>query len=341
MEWVETVRQIIESKGSSLTPQERQVLEKMKDFENIPRKKKKFENFLKNAFGRFVDSRTVEKVWSLLEAHKVDTSKKEEIKSKENAKSPSQVEEKEPEVEGKAEPEAEDAAQSSPKETEKLSKKEKKERKKKQKYELELESISKEKEALDCDKNLGEVDMELDEGENPEDESSGKKKKSKKKKDKVEDEQNVEESNEAAVANGNDKRGEKKKGKRKHNGHVEDEGGVKKKMKGGSVEEDEAVNEDAAVTQTDVNGDTGDEIKKKGKFKWDKTILAILEAVSEHELPVKRLRKKVLAEYQEAVAEGKCQELSFEESLGMFERKLHKIPGVKVHKEKAKLSKST
>ncbi|XP_071452305.1 cell growth-regulating nucleolar protein-like [Hetaerina americana] len=334
MAWVETVRQIIETKGSTLSSQERQLLENLKDFENIPRKKKKFENFLKNAMGRYVDPRTIEKVWTLLEGQKSASNGKEMTDAKEVQPSSTKQEED-------PQPELEDVDQSSPTETSKLTKKERKEKKKKQKYELELESISKEKEELENDKNLAEEDMELIKEEAQGEGKDNKSKKSKKKKKgKLEEEANAKESTEPAVVNGT-KGADKKKGKRKHSENVEDENCEKKRKKGVKEEHDSQDTEDGESTATGVNGVTTEDIRGKGKFKWNKTILSVLNTVPDNELPVKRLRKKVLSEYQEALGEGKCLEMSLEEAMGMFERKLHKIPGVKVHKDKVKLVKSS
>lgn len=63
------------------------------------------------------------------------------------------------------------------------------------------------------------------------------------------------------------------------------------------------------------------------------TITKILESKDSKELPVKRLRKKVLAEF-EATGAGSATDVKM---IAKFNKKIMKIPGVVVRKEVVKL----
>jgi hypothetical protein len=62
-------------------------------------------------------------------------------------------------------------------------------------------------------------------------------------------------------------------------------------------------------------------------------IIKVLESKDSKELPLKRLRKKVLAEF-EATGGGSASDVKM---ITKFNKKIHKISGVVVHKEVAKL----
>lgn len=87
----------------------------------------------------------------------------------------------------------------------------------------------------------------------------------------------------------------------------------------------------------DTNGvEAEDEEKtvKKGKLKfdWDKIIIELLTSLPDKEMAVKKLRKKVVGEY---FAQGGTE--SSEDAVIKFNKKIEKIPGVVVLKERAKL----
>jgi hypothetical protein len=63
-------------------------------------------------------------------------------------------------------------------------------------------------------------------------------------------------------------------------------------------------------------------------------IIKVLESKDDKELPLKRLRKKVLTEF-EATGGGSARDVKM---IARFNKKIHKIPGVVVHKEVVRLS---
>lgn len=72
----------------------------------------------------------------------------------------------------------------------------------------------------------------------------------------------------------------------------------------------------------------------KTKFNWQQIIIQVLESKEEKELPLKRLQKKVLAEF-EATGGGSAIDVK---TIAKFNKKVHKTPGVVVLKEVAKLT---
>lgn len=75
----------------------------------------------------------------------------------------------------------------------------------------------------------------------------------------------------------------------------------------------------------------------KGKFHWHKAIKRILKESDDHELPLKKLRKRVVAAYLEEGPDHRAATL--EESKALFEKKLRTYPKVKIRKEIVKLVK--
>lgn len=114
----------------------------------------------------------------------------------------------------------------------------------------------------------------------------------------------------------------------------------KKKSKKRKREDDEEVEEEDEVKDGDENeendDDSGEEEPAKKKFKtkfnWNEIIVEVLQSKGP-EMKTKKLRKKVLAEY---LSQG-CTERSEEKLWSRFDKKLKKIPEVKVIGEKVKL----
>ncbi|XP_036184659.1 cell growth-regulating nucleolar protein isoform X4 [Myotis myotis] len=78
------------------------------------------------------------------------------------------------------------------------------------------------------------------------------------------------------------------------------------------------------------------EAPAKGKFNWKGTIKAVLKQAPDNEIAVKKLRKKVLAQYYAMTSEHHRSE---EELLAIFNRKVSKNPAFKLLKDKVKLLK--
>ncbi|KAH0616307.1 hypothetical protein JD844_027332 [Phrynosoma platyrhinos] len=78
------------------------------------------------------------------------------------------------------------------------------------------------------------------------------------------------------------------------------------------------------------------EDEHQGKFRWKETIKAVLKQAPDHEIPIKKLRKKVLAQYYAIVGDHHKSE---EEILALFNKKVSNNPKFRVLKERVKLIK--
>ncbi|XP_063257684.1 cell growth-regulating nucleolar protein [Prinia subflava] len=288
-EWIQKIHEVM--KKPNINPKVRNVLEQMRAFDNIPRKKVKFQNWIKNSL-RINDSNLQDQVWDVFsEASRNMSNEKEQDK-------PQQKEEQQSAETGentKAEANGITDAKSERKKSKRERKEERQKNTKKEKKDLKLESQAEVK----------------------------KNKKSKKGKESVEDELEI---------NGDGNRSETEQEtnikKRKHK-HGEEEPHTKtKRMKTESISEDmetENINEN----EENVGAD-------KGKFNWKGTIKAVLKQAPDNEISVKKLRKKVIAQYY-AVA-GECHKTE-EEILVIFNKKVNNNPKFRVLKDKVKLVK--
>ncbi|XP_028738201.1 cell growth-regulating nucleolar protein isoform X3 [Peromyscus leucopus] len=113
-------------------------------------------------------------------------------------------------------------------------------------------------------------------------------------------------------------------GKQKRRKHSEVESNYKKKkMKSpGQPEEGEA--------------EEDHEVPTKGKFNWKGTIKAVLKQAPDNEISVKKLKKKVIAQYHAVTSDH---HMSEEELLAIFNKKISKNPTFKVLKDRVKLLK--
>ncbi|XP_037992018.1 cell growth-regulating nucleolar protein [Motacilla alba alba] len=288
-EWIQKIHEVM--KKPNITPKVRNILEQMRAFDNIPRKKVKFQNWIKNSL-RINDSNLQDQVWDVFsEATRNISNEKEQDK-------PQQKEKQQPAETGentKAEENGITDAKTERKKSKRERKEERQKNKKKEKKDLKLE-------------NQEEVK---------------KSKKSKKGKESVEDEFEIN-------GNGNHSETEEETNvkKRKHK-HVEEEPHTKtKRMKTESISEDmetENVNDNEENVGTD-----------KGKFNWKGTIKAVLKQAPDNEISVKKLRKKVIAQYYAVAGERHKTE---EEILAIFNKKVNNNPKFRVLKDKVKLVK--
>ncbi|KAJ8397825.1 hypothetical protein AAFF_G00435140 [Aldrovandia affinis] len=106
-----------------------------------------------------------------------------------------------------------------------------------------------------------------------------------------------------------------------------------KKRKRGTSEDDKAAVEAEQNTEDAVECESN----PKGKFNWKGTIKAVLKQAPEEGFPVKKLRKKVLAEYYSF--SGDRNHKSEEELLALFNKKVNSNPKFRVLKEKVRLIK--
>ncbi|NWX45592.1 LYAR protein, partial [Steatornis caripensis] len=309
-EWIQKIHEVM--KKPNISPKVRNILEQMRVFDNIPRKKVKFQNWMKNSL-KITDSTLQDQVWDIFsEATRNISSEKEQNK-------PQQKEEGQS-AETREKTTAEENGITDDKIERKKNKRERKEErqknKKKEKKDLKLENQTEVK----------------------------KSKKSKKGKETLENESEI---------NGNVNQSEIEEEanvkKRKHK-HVEgihptlyilvcfqdafsqclkEEPHIAtKRMKTENISEDMAA-ENANGNEENVGTD-------RGKFNWKGTIKAVLKQAPDNEISIKKLRKKVIAQYYAVAGEHHKSE---EDILVIFNKKVNNNPKFKVLKDKVKLLK--
>ncbi|XP_025752554.1 cell growth-regulating nucleolar protein isoform X2 [Manacus vitellinus] len=281
-EWIQKIHEVM--KKPNISPKVRNILEQMRAFDNIPRKKVKFQNWIKNSL-RITDSTLQDQVWDVFSeaTRKISNEKEQDTPQRKEEHQSAETEEKTV---------AEENGITDDKVEKKKNKRERKEErqknKKKEKKDLKLENQSEVK----------------------------KSKKSKKGKESVENE---------FETNGNG-----------HQSEVEEETKVKKR-KHKHVEAPEEPPIKTKKTKTENTNDNKESVgTNKGKFNWSGTIKAVLRQAPDNEISIKRLRKKVIAQFYAVAAE---QYKSEEEILVTFNKKVNNNPKFKVRKDKVKLVK--
>ncbi|XP_023283625.1 cell growth-regulating nucleolar protein [Seriola lalandi dorsalis] len=135
-----------------------------------------------------------------------------------------------------------------------------------------------------------------------------------------------------------DKKKKKKDRKRKHN--CEEDGD--EEQNGYSAENEASskktkTDETAEADDIDMSEETEDQTASKGKFNWKGNIKAVLRDSPDQELPVKKLRKKVLAAYYSFTGDGNFK--TEEEVLVLFNKKINNNPKFRVLKDRVRLVK--
>ncbi|NXK49500.1 LYAR protein, partial [Chauna torquata] len=315
-EWIQKIHEVM--KKPNVNPKVRNILEQMRIFDNIPRKKVKFQNWMKNSL-RITDSTLQDQVWDIFSEATRDTSSKKEHNKpqrKEEVRSAESGEKIAAEENGVTDDKLER------KKNKRERKEERQKNKKKEKKELKLENQP--------------VSSEIK-----------KNKKSKKGKESLENEFEI---------NGNGHHNEIEEEtnvrKRKHK-HAEgihhtyyifyhffvyvyfhsilplEEPHIATKRK-----KTENISEDMETENTNGNEETVG--TDKGKFNWKGTIKAVLKQAPDNEISIKKLRKKVIAQYYAVAGEHHKSE---EDILVIFNKKVNNNPKFKVLKDKVKLLK--
>uniref|UniRef100_A0A8C6QE65 Cell growth-regulating nucleolar protein n=1 Tax=Nannospalax galili TaxID=1026970 RepID=A0A8C6QE65_NANGA len=300
--WIQKINELI--KKPNVSPKVRELLQQISGFDNIPRKKAKFQNWMKNSL-KVQNESVLEQVWSIFS---------EASSSEQDQQPPSQV--AKPHAEIPAKVPSSKTNGTTEEHTEAKNKRERKEgrqRSRREKKELKLEGQkpSKHRKGL-------EAQLVADGEEAPKANGSGKKKR-------VQDQQAPEEgadrsggprhsADEAQAKTATGKR------KRKHS-EVESDCKKKKVVLPGHPEEGEPRDHEAPA---------------KGKFNWKGTIKAVLKQAPDNEIPIKRLKRKVLSQYHAVTSDHHKSE---EELLAIFHKKISRNPTFKVLKDKVKLLK--
>ncbi|XP_077992703.1 uncharacterized protein LOC144446750 isoform X2 [Glandiceps talaboti] len=339
---MQQVRQASES--ANLTPRLKNLLQQISDYSNVPRKKVKFQNFLRNSL-RVMDDKTCEQLWEIFSATKNKQNQEQSVTSQSDRSSDKSKEETNQESSEQGVNETAIQPEANKKEATDKKKKHKKGADKDDASEahkdgetIHLEKKKKKKETI-IDKNVSENGFVNKKGKerthktpgddnnttnSPSDPTSNglstcnshkkKKKKSKKnKEDKVVDAERDDES--------------MKSRKRKRE---EEEGNHKVKRQHKSSED---IQEDIVADERDT---TSGELKNI--FNWKASIKLALKSAPEKELSIKKLRKKVFRDFR---SHGGIPRLENEEDMTVaFDHNIHGSKKFVVFKKKVRLVKS-
>ncbi|XP_077333918.1 cell growth-regulating nucleolar protein [Lithobates pipiens] len=285
-QWIQKIHEVMNR--PNITPNLKNILNQISTYDNIPRKKAKFQNWMKNSL-KIHNQAIQDKVWEIFSEA---TSTTKEAAGKETGK-----------PEDTAAPEETSQTSETMEETKKRSKRERKEeRQKKNKKEKK--------------------DLNSEEQTENETNKRGKKRKMEEECQEGEDEDRT------------DKKKKKKK-KRENDGGDVQENGEEEQTQRRKPEESEQ-EDDVENCGEEENDEENSVNKCKGKFNWKGTIKAVLKQAPDNELPIKKLRKKVIAQYY---AVSSAQYKSEEDVLATFNKKIHSNPKFRVLKERVKLMK--
>ncbi|MEE6462510.1 hypothetical protein FKM82_001620 [Ascaphus truei] len=296
-QWIQIIQDLTKKPGISSNIQN--ILNQISSYDNIPRKKAKFQNWMKNSL-KIHNKVLQDQVWEIFaEATSSGTGNKDKPQQ---AKPSAPENDSEPPV----------AVEEKDK---KKSKRERKEERQKHKKKEKKELISEDQLVNGGKKKGKKRKMEDEAGD-----EFTKEKKKKKKKKKRGDESEVE----SIVQNGQIETDE-----------IEGAAQTVKKRKHNNSEGETAAKQRKCKNKENSAEENGESNKTvKGKFNWKGTIKALLKQAPDHELPIKKLRKKVLAQYYTISTK---QHKSEAELLGVFNQKINKNPKFRVLKEKVKL----
>ncbi|XP_036130318.1 cell growth-regulating nucleolar protein isoform X1 [Molossus molossus] len=312
--WIQKINELI--KKPNVSPKVRELLEQISGFDNIPRKKAKFQNWMKNSLKVHNES-ILEQVWNIFS----EASSNEPVSEGQDQQPLNQVAKPPAEISTKVVPsKASDTTkgQAEAKKNKRERKEERQKNRKKEKKELKLENHHE------------------------------KSKSQKPKKQKMRPEAEPEAGGEDATSSAGNKRQRKRKGQHLEDGGVDgdaDKGktntgpGKRKRKLSEGVCPVEVYSKKKKIKfpgHAEGREPGNHETPAKGKFNWKGTIKAILKQAPDNEVAFKKLRKKVLAQYY-AVTEDHHR--SEEELLVIFNKKVSKNPAFKLLKDKVKLLK--
>ncbi|XP_069782726.1 cell growth-regulating nucleolar protein isoform X2 [Narcine bancroftii] len=291
LQWIQKIQETMND--LKVSPSVREILKQMDSCENIPRKKLKFQNWMKNSLN-VKNVALQEEVWEIFAAviSNDKISKQQNQMRTQNSKGPAES----------VDANSHQAATAENHEKIKNKRERKEERKKKSRKE--------EKHLKEDESCLGHKPSQLEEKEKKKPKTCG----------------NRSEVN-AGEENGNgiqdfQYHSNRKCGKRKHS-KLSSEGEPKSKQKKAEVAKTEEVEENAET--------------KPGKFNWKRTIKRVLQQSPEHEISIKKLRKKVLSHYYTEIGDNNYK--SEEDLMVIFQKKINSNPKFKVLKDKVKLVK--
>ncbi|XP_075050759.1 cell growth-regulating nucleolar protein [Mixophyes fleayi] len=285
-QWIERIYEAM--KKPNLSPNIKNVLSQLSTFDNIPRKKAKFQNWMKNSL-KIYNQTIQDQVWEIFS----------EATSTQNKAANNNAQKSSDAVATESKSEASGTTEEPNKKKSKRERKEERQAKNK-----------KEKKELNSEDQMENGVKRKGKKQKAEDESEGS----------GDDEDKDEEST------------EKTKKKKKRGNESKDEEPLPRKKRKQNEAEEEPQEEEAEDNSAEAEEDGG----QRGKFNWKGTIKALLKHAPDNELPIKKLRKKVIAQYFATSSE---QHKSEEELLSTFNKKIKNNPKFRLLKEKVKLVK--
>ncbi|KAM9678645.1 cell growth-regulating nucleolar protein isoform 1-T2 [Trichechus inunguis] len=319
--WIQKINELI--KKPNVSPKVRELLEQISGFDNIPRKRAKFQNWMKNSL-KIHNESILEQVWSIFsEASRNEPVSEGQDKQPLNqgANPCAEISTKAPSAGACKAPDQ----QAEMKKNKRDRKEERQKNKKKEKKELKLENQQENSRSQKPKKRKKGEGAEPEAGSAGTPEANGTaRKRDKKKRSKgectTEGGVNGDRGREEDSAKEEETKAGARKRKRKHSEGEADS--KRKRMKPpGHSEGGEREDHNPPV---------------KGKFNWKGTIKAVLKQAPDNEIAVKKLKKKVLAQYYAVTNEHHRSE---EELLVIFNKKISKNPAFKLLKDKVKLLK--
>ncbi|XP_037386343.1 cell growth-regulating nucleolar protein [Talpa occidentalis] len=312
--WLQKINELI--KRPNVSPKVRELLEQISGFDNVPRKKAKFQNWMKNSL-KVHNEFVLEQVWNIFS----EASSNGTASNKGQERPPPRVASPCAESSARAPSARAGEAQEEPAEVTKNKRERKEERqknRKKEKKELKLENHQENSKSQKPKKRK--MGQEAGGEDAPQAAGPAKKKTQRKKGEGKRAEDGAAAGDRALGAGAEEQEAKTRPGKRKRK-HSEVEADSKKKKFPGPCEDGEPENHEAPA---------------KGKFNWKGTIKAVLKQAPDNEVAIKKLRKKVFAQYYTVTNEHHRSE---EELQVIFNKKISKNPTFKLLKEKVKLLK--
>ncbi|KAG8007468.1 Cell growth-regulating nucleolar protein [Nibea albiflora] len=273
-QWIQRVHEAMNRPGVSAKLKD--VLRQVSAYDNVPRKKAKFQNWMRNSL-KISNTSLHDEVWEILAAADNTPEAPQETKDAKKTVAEVKVDTNENEQKQNGGPDVE---------KKKLNKRERKEARQQKNG----------KAVKGAEKTVA---------QEPDEDHAGKKKKKDRKR----------------------KRSSEEDGDGEQNGHdAENETPSKKKKT--TTEE---------IEETEETEETEDQAVPKGKFNWKGNIKAVLRESPDQELPVKKLRKKILAAYYSFTGDANFK--TEEDVLALFNKKINNNPKFKVLKDRVRLVK--
>ncbi|XP_039607415.1 cell growth-regulating nucleolar protein [Polypterus senegalus] len=297
-QWIQKIHEAMNKPG--VNPKVAEILKQISSYDNVPRKKAKFQNWMKNSL-RIHNTALHDQVWEIFSACSVPNSKED------NPSLPQEsLNQNETLIKDNV------AASDEKKKSKRERKEERKNKSKKEKKHLKLDNKKGNEDRKSTKKDKIEDSDSQSEGEDISKRENGELKKKKK-------QHATEDFEEIDVVNENEHESSFSNGKRR-----------KRKL--------ECSEENTKVKQLKTEPeDVEFENENKGKFNWKGTIKAVLRSAPEDGIPLKKLKKKVLAQYYAVT--GEHNHKTEEELNSLFNKKIKSNPKFRLLKEKVILVK--